>query len=145
MEIGKELQRQSLVLRDLARLMPAGTRLRAEGLDDTWNTHWQDLGQDDEQAAAAINDLRTDVTAALDGFNPATRTNVLVELNARMRIDLSLSVGTLTESVEVTAEVAPAVSTAPAATARRRSAANVRRVRVSASMGQWRGGCRAAC
>jgi hypothetical protein len=54
---------------------------------------------------------RADLHATLDGFTPASRTNVPVELNARMRVDLSMSVGALVESVEVVAETAPAVST----------------------------------
>lgn len=54
---------------------------------------------------------RANLVATLDGFAPASRLDMVVELNARMRVDLALALGTLTEAVEVQAEVAPAVST----------------------------------
>lgn len=54
---------------------------------------------------------QANLVATLDGFTPVSRTNVIVELNARMRVDLALAPGGITESVEVAAEVAPAVST----------------------------------
>jgi hypothetical protein len=64
---------EALVLRDLARLMPAGEQMRAEALYDTWTAQWRALGNDDEQAAAAIdgaiNDLRSDVTAILSSLD----------------------------------------------------------------------------
>ena len=62
-----------LVLRDLAQLMPPDDRMRAETLYETWTTHWREVGNEDEQAVAAIdgaiNDLRIDVTAALQRLN----------------------------------------------------------------------------
>lgn len=61
-----------LVLRDLARLLPAQPPVRAEALYDAWTAHWRALGGEDERAVAAIdgaiNDLRTDVAAALAGL-----------------------------------------------------------------------------
>ncbi len=49
--------------------------------------------------------------ADLDGFKPVLRTGVIVELNARMRIDFTLEVGGLAETLEVKAETAPPIST----------------------------------
>jgi hypothetical protein len=51
-----------------------------------------------------------DLTAELDGFQKSTRRALTVELNARLRVDFNLQVGTLAEVVEVTAGT-PAIST----------------------------------
>ena len=45
------------------------------------------------------------VSAELSGFAPATASNVRVNIGARQRVDLTLSPGSLTEAVEVTADV----------------------------------------
>ena len=52
-----------------------------------------------------------DIAVELDGFRPIVRKGVVVELNARMRLDFALEVGALAETVEVTAEAAPPIST----------------------------------
>lgn len=53
---------------------------------------------------------RADLTATLQGFRPASRKGMVVELNARMRADLTMEVGGVAESVDVVAED-PAIST----------------------------------
>ena len=53
---------------------------------------------------------RADVIAELTGFQKASRPGAQVELNAKLRLDFTLSVGALTEAVEVTS-AAPAIST----------------------------------
>ena len=61
-----------LVLRDLARLMPASAQRRSEALHDTWSQNWDGLGSDDDLAVAAIdnaiNDLRLEIVVVLDGL-----------------------------------------------------------------------------
>lgn len=52
-----------------------------------------------------------DVRAELQGFQPAARQGIQVELNARMRIDLTLAVGSLTEEVNVAGDAVSAIST----------------------------------
>lgn len=47
------------------------------------------------------------VTATLDGFAPSSVDRLRVGVGARQRVDLVLSPGSLTEAVEVTAEVTP--------------------------------------
>jgi hypothetical protein len=54
---------------------------------------------------------RADLTAELAGFQTITQKDMAVELNARLRIDLTMSLSQLAETVEVTAEAAPAIST----------------------------------
>jgi len=49
--------------------------------------------------------------ASLQGFRTVERKEIPVELNARMRVDLVLEVGGVTETLEVVGEAAPAIST----------------------------------
>ncbi|HEY0875881.1 MAG TPA: TonB-dependent receptor [Vicinamibacterales bacterium] len=44
------------------------------------------------------------VTASLDGFNQAVRSDILLTLGQQLRVELVMTVGSLTESVNVTAE-----------------------------------------
>ena len=59
-----------LVLRDLARLMPAEGQIRSDALHEAWSKNWNGLGSDDDLAVAAIdnaiNDLRNDIVAELE-------------------------------------------------------------------------------
>ena len=55
---------------------------------------------------------RADLTAELSGFQRFIRKGLKVELNARMRVDITLAVGTLTEAMEVKANE-PLISTSP--------------------------------
>jgi carboxypeptidase family protein/TonB-dependent receptor-like protein len=49
--------------------------------------------------------------AEVQGFRPAERKDLVVELNARMRVDLTLHVAGVVETVEVVAAATPAIST----------------------------------
>jgi hypothetical protein len=53
---------------------------------------------------------KAELRAELSGFQKATRSNIDVELLARLRIDLTLAVGGVSETVEVTAQQ-PVIST----------------------------------
>ena len=55
---------------------------------------------------------RADITAELSGFQRFIRKGLKVELNARMRVDITLAVGTLSEAMEVKAKE-PLVSASP--------------------------------
>jgi hypothetical protein len=52
-----------------------------------------------------------DLAAELQGFQPSTRKGMTVELNARMRVDLVLQVGGITEQVDVSGGAVPPIST----------------------------------
>ena len=75
-ELGQESPRagevEVLIIRDLSRLMPEFTQAEADILLDTWQINWRDLGNDDEQAAAAIdtamNNLRIGILRALSAL-----------------------------------------------------------------------------
>ena len=57
-----------LVLRDLAKLMPATEPIRTDELYASWSQNWNGLGSDEQAVAAidnAINDLRQDIVTTL--------------------------------------------------------------------------------
>jgi hypothetical protein len=57
--------------------------------------------------AANLLPGRYDVTAELQGFKKVTSSNIQLDAAAQIRIDLTLSTGTVTEQVTVTAEATP--------------------------------------
>lgn len=61
-------------------------------------------------AFPGIPNGKADLTAELQGFQTAIRKSLVVELNAKLRVDMTLTVGEIREAIEVTAE-APAIST----------------------------------
>lgn len=61
-----------LVLKDLAKLMPAEASLRTDALSTAWNDNWNDLGKNDLALAAidqAIDNLRRDVVRVLESLD----------------------------------------------------------------------------
>ncbi len=62
-----------LVLRDLAKLMPATAKIRSDALHEVWTNNWGGLGADDDWAVAAIdnaiNDLRMDIVKVLESLD----------------------------------------------------------------------------
>src|SRR5713226_10588545 len=55
---------------------------------------------------------RADLTAELSGFQRFVRKGLKVELNARTRVDITLALGAMSESIEVKAKE-PVISSSP--------------------------------
>ena len=88
----------------------AGATVKVTNIDTNVTTTWK-TNSAGVYIATSLNPGNYRVEASMTGFKTAVANNVLLEVNSNPKVILTLSVGQVTETVEVTAENTPILQT----------------------------------
>src|SRR2546423_1040299 len=102
--------RISGVVTDLSGAVVTGATVRVTNVDTNVTTTWKTNGAG-VYNATSLNPGNYRVEAEAAGFKKAFANNILLEVNASPKVDLTLSVGQTTELVEVNASNTPILQT----------------------------------